>query len=52
MADNNGGSGTTVLALIVGALVVLVVALFMFGGIPGMGSANKAPSVTITAPKS
>lgn len=51
MADGNGNGGTTVLALVVGALLVLVVGLFMFGGIPGMHK-DSGPSITVTAPKS
>ena len=49
MADNNGGgAGTTFLAVIVGGILVLLVALFAFGGIPGMQ--QKGPSLTINAP--
>jgi hypothetical protein len=49
MADNNGGgAGTTLLAVIVGGILVIVVALFAFGGIPGVG--HKTASISITAP--
>jgi hypothetical protein len=48
MADNSGGS-TTVLAFIVGALLIAVVGLFVFRGFPG-SKAPSGPSVTITAP--
>jgi hypothetical protein len=47
--DNGGGAGTTLLAVIVGGILVIVVALFAFGGIPGMGG-QKGPSLTINAP--
>jgi len=47
--DNGGGAGTTLLAVIVGGILVIVVALFAFGGIPGMGQTS-GPSLTITAP--
>lgn len=50
MADDNGGggAGTTLLAVIVGGILVVLVAIFAFGGIPGVG--HKTASVTITAP--
>jgi hypothetical protein len=50
MADNGGGAGTTLLAVIVGGILVVLVAIFAFGGIPGIG--HKTASVTITAPTS
>jgi hypothetical protein len=46
--DNGGGAGNTLLAIIVGGILVVVVALFAFGGIPGMQ--QKGPSLTINAP--
>jgi hypothetical protein len=45
--DNGGGAGNTLLAIIVGGILV-VVALFAFGGFPGMQ--QKGPSLTINAP--
>lgn len=52
MADNSGGGSTTILAFIVGALLIAVVGLFVFrGGIPGKPAAPSGPSITITAPK-
>lgn len=49
--DNGGGAGTTLLAVIVGGILVVMVAVFAFGGFPGMhGGAVKGPSVTINAP--
>ena len=47
--DNGGGAGTTMLAVIVGGILVVLVAVFAFGGFPGMHAA-KGPSVTINAP--
>ena len=51
MADNNGGggAGTTLLAVIVGGMLVVLVAIFAFGGIPGIGG-HRTASVTISAP--
>ena len=49
MADGNGGgAGTTFLAVIVGGVLVVMVAVFALGGFPGMH--QKGPSLTITAP--
>lgn len=51
MADNNGGgAGTTLLAVIVGGILVVLVAVFAFGGFPGMHGGAKGPSLTINAP--
>ena len=47
--DHGGGAGTTLLAVIVGGILVVMVAVFAFGGFPGMHAA-KGPSVTINAP--
>lgn len=48
MADNSGGANT-VLAFIVGALLVVVIGAFVLGGIPGMkGGQSSAPSATLT----
>ena len=50
MADGNGGgAGTTLLAVIVGGILVVLVAFFAFGGFPGMQHKSGA-SLTITAP--
>src|SRR5258705_3208710 len=46
--DNGGGAGNTLLAIIVGGILVVVVALFAFGGFPGMQ--HKGSSLTINAP--
>ena len=48
MADNSGNSGVTMLAFIVGALLVAVVGFFVFRGFPG--AAPSGPSITVTAP--
>lgn len=53
MADNSGG-GNTMLALIVGGLVVIVILVFVFGGGFGFGSKSvdvnvKTPNVTAPA---
>jgi len=48
--DNGGGAGTTLLAVIVGGILVVLVAFFAFGGFPGMHGGAKGPSVTINAP--
>jgi len=48
--DNGGGAGTTLLAVIVGGILVVLVAVFAFGGFPGMHGGAKGPSVTINAP--
>ncbi|MES2473415.1 MAG: hypothetical protein V4601_11330 [Pseudomonadota bacterium] len=49
MADNSGGGSTTILAFIVGALLIAVVGLFFFRGMPAKQVAS-GPSITITAP--
>ena len=46
MADNSGG-GTTMLAFIVGALLVVVIGLFVFRGGFG-GHAPSGPGATLT----
>jgi len=48
--DNGGGAGTTMLAVIVGGILVVLVMVFAFGGFPGMHGGAKGPSVTINAP--
>lgn len=52
MADNSGsGNGTVMLAFLVGCLLVAVIVLFVFHGVPGMGShpaASSGPSATLT----
>ena len=48
--DSGGGSGNTLLAVIVGGILVVLVAFFAFGGFPGMHGGAKGPSVTINAP--
>ena len=51
MADNSNSGSVTVLAFIVGALLVAVVGFFVFRG--GFGAAPASgPSITITAPAS
>lgn len=50
MADNSGNSSTTILAFIVGALLIAVVGLFFFRGGIGKPAAPSGPSITITAP--
>ncbi len=53
MADGNGGGGTnTLLAVIVGGLLVVGVAFFVFGGFPGHSAAPSGPSITVKAPSS
>jgi len=49
MADGDGGGGNAVLGVLVGALLVLVIGFFVFGGIPGhKGAAPSGPSATLT----
>jgi hypothetical protein len=52
MADNNDGGGTTFLAFIVGALLVVVVGFFVFHGMPGGHSASPGASLTVNTGKS
>jgi hypothetical protein len=49
MADNGNGAGNTLLAVLVGALLMVVI-VFIFVGFPGhRGSASGgAPSATVT----
>ena len=52
MADGNGGGGNAMLGVIVGALLVLVIGFFAFGGFPGHGGGGSAgPSATLTVKK-
>jgi hypothetical protein len=49
MADGNGGGGTTILAVIVGAIIVIAVGFMAFGGFPGMRGSGDT-NVRIEAP--
>lgn len=46
MADDSGGMG--LIGVIIGTVIVIGVALFVFGGIPGMG--GKSTTVNINPP--
>lgn len=46
MADNSGG-GNTILAVLVGALLVIVIGFFVFRGVPGTGHSS-GPGTTLT----
>jgi hypothetical protein len=50
MADNSNSGGNTLLAIIVGALLVIVIGFFVLRGTSGTGGAVHAPSVSVSAP--
>jgi len=56
MADGDGGGGNALLGVIVGALLVLVIGFFVFGGIPGhkgaAPSGGGSATLTVTPGKS
>jgi hypothetical protein len=50
MADGNGG-GNAVLGVLVGALLVLVVGFFVFGGFPGYKAPGPGATLTVQTGK-
>ena len=49
MSDSGTSGSSAILGVIIGAIIVVAVAFFAFGGIPGMGGKQTA-SVNVTAP--
>jgi hypothetical protein len=50
MPDDNGGFGNTLLAVIVGGLLVVVVTIFAFGGFPEPRVGTSGSSLSFNAP--
>jgi hypothetical protein len=48
MAENSGSSA--ILGVIIGALLIVGVLVFVFGGIPSMGGGDAGPDIDVEVP--